>query len=214
MAAFDFDKYNQIIFDFDGVIKDSSNIKTEAFVELYKDLDVDLITKIRKYHINNVGLSRYEKFKYIEENFRKKHYDAIIENKLSEIFSKIVFDKVCQAPYIKGVLKFISTLKKTNHKLFIASAAPEHELIRIIDNISINEFFDGIYGAPKKKVDIINTIKSKSSKDIDILFIGDAITDLDAAKEANIDFMGVDSKHNIFPSTIITISNFESLLGA
>jgi beta-phosphoglucomutase-like phosphatase (HAD superfamily) len=36
-----------IIYDFDGVIANSVNIKTEAFVELYKNYDIDIQNAIK-----------------------------------------------------------------------------------------------------------------------------------------------------------------------
>ena len=53
-----------IIFDYDGTIADSVNIKTEAFAELYRNYGKDIESKVVKYHLNNGGVSRFEKFKY------------------------------------------------------------------------------------------------------------------------------------------------------
>ena len=57
------------IFDFDGVICDSNSVKTNAFLELYKDLDQNKLSFVKRYHIHNGGISRYEKIKYFEKFF-------------------------------------------------------------------------------------------------------------------------------------------------
>ena len=51
------------IFDFDGVIVDSVDIKTEAFGEIYSNYGSSITEKVKNYHIENGGLSRYEKIR-------------------------------------------------------------------------------------------------------------------------------------------------------
>ena len=58
-------KFDQIIFDFDGVILNSHKIKTQAFYQLFKNYGKKIAIKSKNYHINNAGVSRYIKFKYI-----------------------------------------------------------------------------------------------------------------------------------------------------
>ena len=43
--------------DFDGVIKDSVKAKTEAFHELFKNCEDNLVEKIKFHHTQNGGLS-------------------------------------------------------------------------------------------------------------------------------------------------------------
>ena len=53
-----------IIFDFDGVIAESVQVKTDAFMELYVLYGQDVVQKVTKHHEANGGMSRYEKIKY------------------------------------------------------------------------------------------------------------------------------------------------------
>ncbi len=56
-----------IIFDLDGVILESADIKTKAFLKLFeafpKHVDV-----ILDYHVKNMGISRYVKLRHIYNN--------------------------------------------------------------------------------------------------------------------------------------------------
>ena len=54
-----------IIFDFDGVILNSNNIKAEAFGELYNKYGKKIENKVVEYHYENLGISRIEKIKYL-----------------------------------------------------------------------------------------------------------------------------------------------------
>ena len=58
-----------IIFDFDGVILDSVDVKTKAFKQMYSIYGDDVMRKVVDYHLLNGGISRYKKFKYFHENF-------------------------------------------------------------------------------------------------------------------------------------------------
>ena len=69
-------------FDFDGVIVDSVNIKTEAFAEIYKPYGQKIVDRVINHHISNGGMSRFKKFKY------NKNYPDGMKRKLLEI-SKI-----------------------------------------------------------------------------------------------------------------------------
>ena len=50
-----------IIFDFDGVIAESTNIKTDAFVSLYSKYSEEVQATVKNYHLKNSGISRYKK---------------------------------------------------------------------------------------------------------------------------------------------------------
>ena len=56
--------YETIIFDCDGVILNSNNIKIQAFYETALIYGHDLANELVKYHIENGGISRYQKFEF------------------------------------------------------------------------------------------------------------------------------------------------------
>ena len=51
------------IFDFDGVLVDSVDIKTNAFKALFMEYGDDVVRKVVKFHLQNGGVSRLEKNK-------------------------------------------------------------------------------------------------------------------------------------------------------
>ena len=50
-----------IFWDFDGVIKDSVLVKSDAFEELFLPFGSDVAKKIRMHHEDNGGMSRHDK---------------------------------------------------------------------------------------------------------------------------------------------------------
>ena len=55
----EFNKYNSIIFDCDGVILNSNQIKTNAFRKVLKQFNNKAIDEFIQYHKDNGGISRY-----------------------------------------------------------------------------------------------------------------------------------------------------------
>ena len=56
--------HKAIIFDFDGVIADTLQLKTDAFAELYSPFGDHIIKKVVSHHKMNLGVSRFEKIKF------------------------------------------------------------------------------------------------------------------------------------------------------
>ena len=181
-----------IIFDFDGVIKDSVDVKTDAFAKLYKKESNQKLNMILDYHKKNGGISRFEKFKYFEEKLLKKKLSEIELNNLSEKFSKLVIKKVINAKPILGVEKFLKYLNSKNKILVVNSATPTEELEVIVKECKYKKYFRDVYGSPKSKKDNMKMILKKYELIPDqAIFFGDSINDYDCAISMGMPFCGI-----------------------
>lgn len=204
-----------IIFDFDGVIVESVDIKTEAFKELFADYPRK-IKEIIDYHLMNGGISRYVKFRYIYEQILGQDLSRDAEVELGRRFSQIVLQKVLNAPFVAGAKEFLDT-RRTKYQFFIASGTPDEELRKIIKAKKLQGYFKEIYGSPKKKINIINDIISKNGFGEDeVVYVGDAQSDRISAEEAGIAFIErktkLDSKPNRDSGTISDLCNLSKIL--
>lgn len=204
--------YKCIIYDFDGVICDSVNIKTHAFESLYSSYGEEVVKKVRDYHLLNGGISRFEKFKYFSESILKKNITKVELDSLGALFSKIVLEKIINAPINPGVIEFMKS--RIFHSLqFICSGTPNEEINYIIREKKLEKYFNGVFGSPDSKTKIINHILSKYAlKPSQVLFFGDAMTDYNAAKDTSIDFIGLENSDTNFPNKTILIQTFNELL--
>jgi phosphoglycolate phosphatase-like HAD superfamily hydrolase len=204
--------YKCIIYDFDGVICDSVHLKADAFMSMYESYGADVVEKVRSYHLLHGGISRFEKFKYYNEVILKK---VVTEEELVELgncFSKIVLDKIVAASVNQGVIEFLES-KISCSLQFICSGTPHEEINYIIREKGLSRYFTDVFGSPDSKTIIINRILSKYDlKSNDVLFLGDAMTDYIAAKETNVDFVGIENLDTIFPQGTFTIKSFNELL--
>ena len=207
-------KLNTIIFDFDGTIVDSTNIKTEAFAFLYKDHKPDIVKQVINYHIQNQGLSRYEKFKYFQSILLKKKYSKKIESKLDKEFSSYVFERVVKSNYIEGAKEFLYQYHKILN-FYLISATPDAELKKIIELKKIKHYFKEIYGSPIDKGQaILKILKDNNIENNKTLVIGDSLSDLEGAKKANVSFLAIslELNSNIFKKEVKCINNFNNLI--
>jgi phosphoglycolate phosphatase-like HAD superfamily hydrolase len=182
-------KLKAIIFDFDGVIAESVDVKTEAFAELYKGYGKEIQNKVIAHHLAHGGVSRFEKFRHYHGQFLHRNITDREMQALSEEFSRLVLTKVIQAPFVKGAYSFITT-RGGDFDMFISSGTPEEEIRKIIQARGLAAFFKDIYGSPDQKSKHVKRIISASEYHRDeVVFIGDALSDREAAEENGIAFI-------------------------
>ena len=185
-----------IIFDFDGVIAESVQVKTDAFSSLYEQYGDNIVTKVIEHHEANGGMSRFEKIKLYHGSYLNK---AITNEEIEELanqFSKLVVKKVIDSPYVPGVFKFIQKCYE-KYNLFISTGTPTNEMEQILIGRCIAEYFIEIHGSPEKKSVHISKIMSKYNYIPDeLIFYGDANTDIDAAEQANVPFVLIKNSFN------------------
>lgn len=185
-----------VIFDFDGVIIESIDIKTNAFAKLFEPEGSEIVKKVVDYHLKNLGVSRYEKFRHIYKEILRRSLDGDEFKMLCNKFTNLVIDSVVKAPYVKGAREFLENFV-TKYKYFVVSATPQQELEEIIQRRSMSHFFKATYGSPTKKSNAVKDILLKEEiKSSNAIFIGDAINDYMAAKDNNVKFIARITKMN------------------
>lgn len=206
-------RYDAIVFDFDGVLVESVDIKTRAFVELYRPHGESVARAVADYHLSHGGVSRYEKFRHFHHEFLGKDLPADEERGLASRFSVLVEDAVVKAPWVPGAREFLADFKG-RLPMFVASATPTTELKRIVERRGMNDYFNGVWGAPATKREIITDVvrinKIPASR---VLMVGDAVSDLQGAYQASVNFVGVVRRNqsNPFPSNVTIIADINCL---
>jgi phosphoglycolate phosphatase-like HAD superfamily hydrolase len=181
-----------IIFDFDGVILESGNIKTEAFLELFSAYPQHR-EAILNYHLANLGLSRFDKFDWIYRELLGQPLGEIECAKLGDSFSAIVLDKVLNCSFVPGALETLQALRG-QLPMFVASGTPQAELDLIVERRGLAQYFDRVWGSPSKKAQIIEQVLGEYHLPREqVLFIGDGSSDYEAASKAGILFVARDT---------------------
>ena len=178
-----------IILDFDGVILESVDVKTRAFRELFS-FTPQHVDEIVNFHVQNGGMSRFDKFRYFYKNIIKEPLSDEQYDFLCDRFSELVFDGVLKSTFVSGAENFLKHFSaKTS--LFVVSATPASELTEIVRQRGLLDYFNDIYGSPRTKHECIEEILTNMNcPKENAIFVGDALNDYKAAKKAGVRFVG------------------------
>lgn len=206
-------RFDAIVFDFDGVLVESTDVKARAFGAMYAKYGPEIEQRVIHYHLAHAGISRYVKFKVWQEDFLNVPYHEADGVNLSEEFSRLVVDAVVAAPYVPGAYDFLEAYHK-KLPLFVASGSPEDELLEIMARRKMLGYFCAVRGTPATKGQILSHImRSRGYEPARVLMVGDAIADFRGAREAGAVFIGrVSNKADVlFPQGTELIADLTEL---
>lgn len=182
------DHFKILFWDFDGVIKESLQVKTEAFSALFETSGQHTVRRIREHHLANGGMSRFEKIPlYLEWSGQERSAGRI--RAVGEEFSKLVTQAVIDAPWVPGSEQFIRS-NPYNQIFVVVSATPKDELEFILKALNLDRCFADAFGSPISKRDALKfTFDHSNFEPRNSLMIGDARGDLEAASQLGVPFL-------------------------
>lgn len=183
--------WQAFVFDFDGVLADSVEVKTRAFEALYLPHGPDVAARVVRHHREHGGMPRREKFRHYQAVFLGAAADEATLDRLCAAFSALVVDAVVAAPEIPGATGFLRAWHG-RVPLFVDSATPDAELAVILKRRGLDGFFKSVYGSGDTKASNLAAILAHGGFDPSrVLFFGDAASDLRAAEACGVRFVGV-----------------------
>lgn len=180
-----------ILWDFDGVILDSMEVRDFGFKEIFKNFTDDQVSRLITYHRENGGLSRYVKIRYFFEIILNKEItDEEVHNWASK-FSEIMRVELTNPKnLIHDALNFIKNNYKT-YNFHIVSGSDQDELRFLCKELKIATYFLSIHGSPTAKNELVRELLNLHDYDIEkTCLIGDSINDYEAAEFNAIPFYG------------------------
>ena len=194
--------YDVYIFDCDGVILDSNQLKIDAMHNALSALVTDA-TQVKAcvdYFRDNFGRSRFHHVDIFIEQFLLLDKNKAAETKQSilDAYSMQCKSLYLQAELTPGFIDFITPLKGNK---FIASGSEQQELRDVFNTRDLDSYFDGIFGSPTKKSDLVANILDITESNNTVMF-GDAISDLEAAKINKIDFIAYTPFSNVIEALV------------
>ncbi|TGM60681.1 HAD family hydrolase [Leptospira vanthielii] len=190
-------EYKLIFWDFDGVIKDSVDVKTDAYLSLFPNASKDVLKRIEIHHLEYGGISRFEKIPLYLEWVGLQPTDQVIGQYLGQ-FANLVVQKVISSPWVPGVEQFLKQ-KPVYQKFVIVTGTPQEEIQEILIPLQINQIFEHVFGAPTQKSEAIKwTLQNYNIKNEETILIGDSKTDWLAANQTGIQFLLRETKISDF----------------
>lgn len=184
----DVQNYQLIFWDFDGTIKDSVSVKSDAFEQLFAPYGADVAKRVRKHHEKNGGVSRYKKIPIYLEWAGLGLTDCKIDEFCAQ-FSHLTLQGVINSPWVDGAKEYLSSYHNQQYFVLI-TATPQNEIEKILEQLKLTPFFREVYGAPIEKSVVINTVMQRLKIEKEkVLVVGDAETDFNAAKDNRVSFL-------------------------
>ena len=174
-----------IVFDFDGTLVDSNEIKLSAFYEVTAHISGAVAELDRIFQDTDRG-DRYDIFVALQARLGS---DAdTLTKAYGERCERVILDKLAKS----RVTETLDKLKAEGRKLFIASATPEVNLVAMLDKSDLVTRFEGIYGRPAGKAEILRRIMEEHDlQPSAMVMVGDGEDDLRGAKEFGCLFIGI-----------------------
>jgi phosphoglycolate phosphatase len=193
-----------LVFDFDGTLVDSNEIKWSGFEHVFSEY-TEQLAQISAYCRSNNHTIRGEKFRFVCEQILHIAYTAERERSLHERYAAYTTEGVAHAPEIPGAELFIRQV--SDRPTALLSSTPHAILLEILRLKGWQAMFKTVQGAPIVKRDWLiqyQTVMDCTARDI--LFFGDTDEDEASAREAGCEFVRVG------PSSGAAIGDFRVLL--
>jgi phosphoglycolate phosphatase-like HAD superfamily hydrolase len=200
-----------ICWDFDGVIKDSVEVKTVAYESIFSPFGREVTTRVRQHHENNGGVSRCDKIPLYLTWAGEAATPAQVKE-FCDRFSKSVLKAVIDSQWVPGVREYL--LQHFAKQYFVlVTATPQEEIEQILAILDIAHCFREVYGAPTKKASAIKDVLSRRKcAPAQAVMIGDTETDLQAAQANSVPFLLRRTPLNLSIQAIYVGPMFDNLI--
>ena len=180
------------IFDFDGTLADSKLCGVIATQAAFKEFGLTIPSTEQIEHY--MGIPIEESFKKMTNYvFEDESFNVLLQT-FRKHYKANESDTLCVFPNIPEVL---NELKSGNKKLFVVSSKKTDVLLRNLQKLEIDAYFEDIIGSDKvtnykpHPEGIINLVKLYNLVKEETVMIGDAIFDLQMAKSASVNSCAV-----------------------
>lgn len=181
------ENYEGLFFDFDGVLKESHEIKEDSYIELFKPLLDGDLAYLKGLNAKLAGTVRYQRIPLIADQLGI----TLVKSELEQLvldYSTLVFNRVRSCDWVPGAKEFFANYSSI--KMFIVTATPEDEFAKILSDTDLGQNVLDWVGAPTPKVEAINSLLKKYSLlPSSSVLIGDTENDLKAANTSGVSFV-------------------------
>lgn len=194
MTSIDFSNsdlnYSTFVFDFDGTLVQSDEIKKEVFIRVAdKYGGGEIIKNLLE------GDFKGTRVDYFEETLKNlgviRSGDRVVSEMVAS-FTEICEEEISNCSEIEGASDLLEHLKAEKINICINSATPTSTLVKIVNNRGWNYYFDSIRGAETSKMENLEQIrKNKSAEKKDIVFIGNGQDDYQSALQYGVSFIAI-----------------------
>ena len=196
-----------IVFDFDGVVVDSNQIKYDAWFNLFPDSE-SVSDQLIEQALREVKETRFDILDFIfsrlgQASSQREQNVQVFAQK----YNTLVQAEIQSRGLMPGARETLERLRRS-HQLFINSATPEQALAETLQALDLRQLFVGAYGKPASKSDNLKKIAARTGVNAEqILFVGDSSSDWQAAQYERCRFIGVRNAANGWTTELFPVVN-------
>lgn len=179
-----------LVFDFDGVILESNECKTDAFRDVFSRFPEHTETMMA-FHRQWQWKSRYFKIDHLVENLLGRRGDTVLREELASEFSRRALEHLAEVPFVPGAKELLEEFAP-RVPLYVASVTPQADLDATVTVRGLRGFFRDVYGCPPwtKTGAVADVIRREGCAPSAVALVGDAPGDLRSAEENGAEFVG------------------------
>ena len=178
-----------IVFDFDGTLIDSREVKADNYVEAFRrvfEAGPEQIPMVRVSVEHTAGANR---FIQLDDTLKRTGLKATKEQKLqwSNLYSALNSDALKQVKEFGSVRNVLERLAQSGHRLFATSGILPEEFLREMNRRNLAGYFLEMRGGDKTGY----LTELKDSSEQTLIFVGDTSYDKKTASQVGVEFYHV-----------------------
>ena len=191
-----------IVFDFDGVILDSNEIRSRTYFDIFSGIQ-NSGDFVRQSLEENSKRTRYGVVRAILEKLKDRGLVEFSDldgetEKYVEEYNRVTEELVSQANEIKGATTAVKTLSR-RYPLYIITGTIQSSIDIVLKNIALGSCFRKVYGGYPDKVEgFTKFIEDTELDPKSVVFIGDGKLDHACARHFGSNFVGIVNETNDF----------------
>ena len=183
------------VFDFDGTLVDSNEIKRRAFFEVGNEFDPE--GEVVRAVLDRTSGDRHQICRTLAETLITRgkcpsSQPEELAKRFVEEYTVYCRREVVACKEITGATAALKTLAASGLPLFVNSATLLDALLPILRDRELDTFFAGAYGGPRSKLENLGAIAERAeSKPAEVVLVGDGEDDRQVALGFGCRFIGV-----------------------
>jgi phosphoglycolate phosphatase-like HAD superfamily hydrolase len=193
------------VFDVDGVLVDSEQVKMAAFAEACQQvwrLNDDELDAVRAYNSRQRGVPRRLKFEFVHRHLVMRGDSAGVV-RVMDRYAELLAARLPACPLLPGVRAF---LEQVPAQRFVVTAAPEDEVTELLVSQRLEQHFEALFASAAAKAAALRRIAA--AVEGPVVFFGDAPADQAAAVASGVRFVAVNPNDHLRAGLTGSVADF------
>ncbi|MFQ5566455.1 MAG: HAD family hydrolase [Paracoccaceae bacterium] len=186
-----------VVFDFDGTLVRSNQLKRDCFFEVVADVP-GAAAVVGELFASNFCGDRFALFREVARRLGPERMTGVAEpDELAAEYGRLCRARIAEAPEVPGAEAALTMLADGGARLFLISATPQQALEDVVADRGLTRYFDRVLGAPTAKpAHLRRVIEACGVGAADVVLVGDGRDDQAAALEVGCRFVAVTDQPN------------------